>query len=110
MKTIRFNQFGGTLGGPLVQNRLFFFGAFQGTTVRQQPAANIARVPTPEMLAGDFTAFASPACNRGTQIALRAPFVNNQTMACATSSALPGRCIGTWGAICCARPGCPPEA
>ena len=27
------------------------------------------------MLAGDFTAFASPACNRGQQIALRAPFV-----------------------------------
>ena len=30
------------------------------------------------MLAGDFTAFASPACNRGQQIALRAPFVNNR--------------------------------
>src|SRR5258706_3795491 len=51
------NQFGGTLGGPLVQNRLFFFGAFQGTMARQQPAANIACVPTPAMLAGDFTAF-----------------------------------------------------
>ena len=30
------------------------------------------------MLAGDFTAFASPACNAGRQIALRAPFVNNR--------------------------------
>ena len=30
------------------------------------------------MLAGDFTAFASPACNSGRQIALRAPFVNNR--------------------------------
>ena len=30
------------------------------------------------MLAGDFSAFASPACNSGRQIALRAPFVNNQ--------------------------------
>ena len=30
------------------------------------------------MLAGDFTAFASPACNGGRQIALRAPFVNNR--------------------------------
>jgi carboxypeptidase family protein len=72
------NQFGGTLGGPLVQNRLFFFGAFQGTTVRQQPAANIAWVPTPAMLAGDFTAFASPACNGGRQIALRGGFENNR--------------------------------
>ena len=30
------------------------------------------------MIAGDFTAFASPACNGGRQIALRAPFVNNR--------------------------------
>src|SRR5262249_53535823 len=30
------------------------------------------------MLAGDFTAFTSPACNAGRQISLRAPFVNNR--------------------------------
>src|SRR5262245_4321183 len=72
------NQFGGTLGGPIAQNKLFFFGAVQGTTVRQQPAANIARVPTAAMLAGDFTTVASPACNGGRQIALRGGFVNNR--------------------------------
>ena len=65
------NQFGGTLGGPIVRDKLFFFGAYQGTTVRQQPADNIAYVPTAAMLAGDFTAFASPACNGGRQITLR---------------------------------------
>ena len=30
------------------------------------------------MLAGDFTAAASAACNAGRQVALRAPFVNNR--------------------------------
>ena len=34
--------------------------------------------PPPAMIAGDFTALASPACNGGTQVTLRAPFVNNR--------------------------------
>ena len=59
------------------KNKLFFFGGYQGTTIRQDPA-NPAFVPTAAMLAGDFTAFASPACNAGRQIKLRAPFVNNR--------------------------------
>ncbi|HXD20005.1 MAG TPA: carboxypeptidase regulatory-like domain-containing protein [Vicinamibacterales bacterium] len=72
------NQFGGTLGGPIVKNKLFFFAAYQGTSTRQRPTSNIQYVPTAAMLAGDFTQFASPACNGGRQITLRAPFVNNQ--------------------------------
>jgi hypothetical protein len=72
------NQFGGTLGGPILTDRLFFFGAYQGTALRQRPASNIAFVPTREMLAGDFTTFASPQCNGGRQVTLRAPYVNNR--------------------------------
>ena len=49
------NQFGGTLGGPIVRDKLFFFGGYQGTNVTQTPAANITYVPTAAMLAGDFT-------------------------------------------------------
>ena len=72
------NQPGGVLGGPIVNDRLFFFGAYQGTFLRVTPPDAITRIPSRAMLAGDFTAFASPACNRGQQITLRAPFVNNQ--------------------------------
>src|SRR5439155_11887920 len=76
--TIKRNQFGGTFGGPILQNKLFFFGAYQGTTIRMAPSDQLAVVPTAQMMAGDFTAFASPACNSGRQITLRAPFANNQ--------------------------------
>ncbi|MSO30840.1 MAG: TonB-dependent receptor [Acidobacteria bacterium] len=72
------NQFGGTFGGPVVKDKLFFFGAYQGTALRQRPNSNVAFVPTAAMLAGDFTDFTSPACNGGRQVALRAPYVNNR--------------------------------
>ena len=76
--TLKRNQFGGTFGGPIKQNKLFFFGGYQGTTLRTDPASNKAFVPTAAMMAGDFTAFASPACNAGRSLSLRGPFVNNR--------------------------------
>ncbi|HYS27672.1 MAG TPA: carboxypeptidase-like regulatory domain-containing protein, partial [Vicinamibacterales bacterium] len=72
------NQFGGTLGGPILRDKLFFFGAYQGTLRRQLPADNIMFVPTPQMVSGDFTAFAAPACNGGRQINLTGPFSGNR--------------------------------
>ncbi len=50
---LRYNQFGGTLGGPIVRNRTFFFGSYQGT---RNTSSNtlIGTVPTAEMRAGNF--------------------------------------------------------
>ena len=71
--SLKRNQFGGTVGGPIRRNQVFFFAGYQGMRQKVAPAANIAYVPTAAMLQGDFSAFA--ACNK---VTLRAPFVNNQ--------------------------------
>jgi hypothetical protein len=76
--SLKRNQFGGTIGGPIIRNKLFFFGGYQGTTVRQDPANIRSFVPTAAMLAGDFTAFASGPCNNNRPVSLRAPFANNR--------------------------------
>lgn len=72
------HQFGGTLGGPIVADQFFFFGAYQGTNTDEAPADLISFVPTAAMLAGDFTQIASAACNTRGNITLGAPFVNNR--------------------------------
>lgn len=49
------NQFGGSFGGPILRNKLFFFGSYQGTQSRDVTQANSATVPTAAELSGDFS-------------------------------------------------------
>ena len=43
--SIKRNQFGGTADGPIAKNKLFFFGGYQGTTLRQDPSDIIDLFP-----------------------------------------------------------------
>src|SRR5258705_8875049 len=51
--SLKRNQFGGTIGGPIKTNKVFFFSGYQRTTTRTDPAESIAFVPTAAMIAGD---------------------------------------------------------
>ena len=51
---LRQNQFGGQLGGPIVKNKTFIFGDYEGTVVRSSSTLN-AVVPSVAMLSGDFS-------------------------------------------------------
>ncbi|MBI2685666.1 MAG: TonB-dependent receptor [Acidobacteria bacterium] len=52
---LRQNQYGGTVGGPIVKNKTFFFGDMQFTTQRGTSAFNNLTVPTQAFRNGDFS-------------------------------------------------------
>ena len=51
---LRFQQFGGTLGGPVIRNRTFLFGAYQGLRTRQDDIQNVSKLPNANERAGEF--------------------------------------------------------
>ena len=84
------NQFGGNIGGPILRNRAFFFGSYQG--FRQHVGSTaLYRVPTPANIAGDFTFITLTA--RGRTPVTRAP--TSATDSCATRGEHQSRRIRT---------------
>jgi hypothetical protein len=71
--SLKRNQYGATIGGPIKKDQLFFFGTYQGTRIRTTPAGVIAFVPTPAERTGDFSGTAQLV-----DPATRTPFPGNQ--------------------------------
>ncbi len=56
VNALKRNQFGFAFGGPVRQNRTFFFTSYQGLRLRTETFVNGGLVPTAQQRAGDFSA------------------------------------------------------
>ncbi len=69
--------FGGTFGGPVIKNRLFFFGDYEGIRKHTGGYASTS-VLTPDMLKGDFSALTSQGIQLYNTQNNFAPYAGNQ--------------------------------
>jgi hypothetical protein len=67
------NQFGGSIGGRIIRDKLFVFGNIQGTIERVSQTGQTAFVPTAAELAGDFSSTSTQLINANTGL----PYANN---------------------------------
>ncbi|HEX2711433.1 MAG TPA: TonB-dependent receptor, partial [Candidatus Acidoferrales bacterium] len=90
---LRWNMFGGTVGGPILRNKLFFFFDYQGQRFDHPASSSLFTVFTAKERAGDFSELLQQKgiqlydpCSPGTGVpgtpctapATRAAFANNQ--------------------------------
>src|SRR5580658_4439228 len=66
------NQFGASAGGPIIKNRLFIFGDYQGTkigtaggVVQNLGYGQFETIPTPAEISGNFSALLGPQIGPG---------------------------------------------
>ena len=74
------NQFGGTIGGPIKRDKLFFFSGFEARPERENGSATFS-LPSPATRSGDFSAFNTVIYDPSTgnpDGTGRTPFPNNQ--------------------------------
>lgn len=81
------NQFGATLGGPIVKEKVFFFGDYEGTRIHSA-TTDITTVPTQKETTGDFSDILNPLAQTGVD-GLGRPIYQNEIYNPATTRTAP---------------------
>jgi hypothetical protein len=82
------NEFGGTAGGPILKNKLFFFAWYDGFRIHTAASNQLTTVPEQAFRQGDFSAFQTTT---GTPVTIYDPASNGGVLAART--AFPGNMI-----------------
>jgi hypothetical protein len=81
------NQFGATLGGPIIKNHLFFFGYLQESRFVNGAVPSTYSVPTPRMRQGDFSELLNPSLTGGScPTVLYVPNSNTGSYTCSSNN------------------------
>jgi hypothetical protein len=72
--TLKRNQYGGSIGGPILKDKLFYFGTYQGTKIRSAAQGKVSFVPTAAERTGNFAGSGITVLDPVT----KEPFANNQ--------------------------------
>jgi hypothetical protein len=86
------NQFGAAAGGPIVRDKLFVFGSYQGLRDRREAATTNLDVPSEAERSGDFTRLSRTLTNPTDTLTGR-PFADTSGRPCVQGNVIAASCI-----------------
>jgi hypothetical protein len=88
------NQFGATLGGPIIKNRTFFFVDYEGLRIRQA-LPQLSLIPTQAMIGGDFGSLLTTTVAPQVDPNLGLPIANSVALDCSGNPTFVGELFNT---------------
>ncbi|PYV39816.1 MAG: hypothetical protein DMG09_08240, partial [Acidobacteria bacterium] len=89
---VKQNQFGAAAGGPVIKDKMFVFGSYQGLRDHREAATLVALVPSAAQRGGDFTGLGTTLSNPMDTLT-GAPFTDAGGRPCVAGNVLTPGCI-----------------